>query len=335
MLPVVIAGVSVLIFALLQFMSPLSRLAMFVNDPNQLKQGPEQLEAMAEELGLNDPPWVQYGRWIGDVFRGNLGWSESARQPVSEAIRTLLPASVELTLYAAAPIILLGLGLGKLSAVKRDTTLDHGVRVFAIVGWSFPTFVFAILALMIFYGMLNWFPPGRLTIDSMRIVSSDAFRSYTGMHTIDAILNGNGTVLLDALRHLVLPVVSLAYLSCAMLMRLMRSSMLETLNQDYIVTARSKGLSERVVVNKHARRNALLPVTTVAGLMVAGLINGVVVTETVFNYRGLGRFAASAAMQLDIPGVLGFVLFNGVLLVVTNLIVDIMYAFFDPRVRLE
>jgi ABC-type dipeptide/oligopeptide/nickel transport system permease component len=335
LLPVVVAGVSILIFSLMQLMSPFSRLAVYVTDPDQLKQGPEQLQAMVETLGLDDPPWVQYGRWMSEVFHGNFGWSESARQPVLQAIRRLLPASAELTLYAALPVILFGIWLGKISAVYQDTLVDHATRVTAIIGWSFPTFVFGILILMLFYGMLRWFPPGRLGLSASRIVYSDAFTVYTGMHTIDAVLNGNLTVLADALRHLVLPVITLAYVSWAMILRLMRSSMLETLRQDYIVTARSKGLRERFVVNKHAQRNALLPVTTVAGLMVANLLNGVVVTETVFNFRGLGQFAASSAVQLDMPSILGFSLFNGVLLVLTNLVVDILYASFDPRVRLE
>jgi peptide/nickel transport system permease protein len=334
-LPLVITGVSILIFALIQLMSPFSRLAMYIKDPNALKQGPKELEAMVEALGLNDPAWVQYGRWMNEVLHGNLGWSESARQPVLSAIRRLLPASAELTLYAAFPVIFLGIWLGKISAVHQDTLIDHGTRVTAIVGWSFPTFVFGLLMLMIFYGFTNWFPPGRLSIGASRIVYSDAFTTYTGMYSIDAILNGNLTVLADALRHLVMPVITLAYVSWAMILRLMRSSMLETLRQDYVVTARSKGLRERVVINKHAQRNALLPVTTLAGLMVANLLNGVVVTETVFNFHGLGQFAASSAVQLDMPAILGFSLFNGVLLVLTNLVVDILYAFFDPRVRLE
>ena len=333
-LPLVVIGVSLLIFALMQMMSPFSRLAMYVTNPDVLKQGPEQLQAMVEELGLDDPAHVQYGRWMREILRGNFGWSESARRPVLDAIFALLPASAELTLFAAFPIVLLGIRLGKISAVHQDTPADHAVRVFAIVGWSFPTFVFAILSLMLFYGVLNWFPPGRLSLAASRIVASEAFTSYTGMHTVDAVLNGNLAVLLDALRHLVLPVITLAYLSCAMLMRLMRSSMLEALRQDYITTARSKGLPERRVIHKHAQRNALLPVTTVAGLMVAGLLNGVVITETVFNIRGLGLFAASAAIQLDLPSILGFSLFNGVLLVITNLVVDILYATFDPRGRL-
>ena len=334
LLPLVIAGVSILIFSLMMLMSPFSRLAVYITDPDALKQGPEQLNEMVEALGLNDPAWVQYGRWMKEILHGNFGWSESARQPVLQAIVKLFPASAELSLYAAFPVIFFGIWLGKISAVNQNTLTDHVSRVSAIIGWSFPTFVFGILALLVFYSILGWFPPGRLTLAASRIVHSDAFTSYTGMHTIDALLNGNFYVFFDALRHLVMPVFTLAYVSWAMILRLMRSSMLETLRQDYVVTARSKGLSERVVVNKHAQRNALLPVTTVAGLMVAGLLNGVVVVETVFNYRGLGAFAASAAVQLDMPSILGFSLFNGVLLVITNLVVDVMYAFFDPRVRL-
>jgi peptide/nickel transport system permease protein len=334
MLPLVVAGVSILIFSLMMLMSPFSRLAVYITDPSALKQGPQELDEMVEALGLNDPAWVQYGRWMKEILHGNFGWSESARQPVLQAIVKLFPASAELTLYAAFPVIFLGIWLGKISAVHQNTLIDHVSRVSAIVGWSFPTFVFGILALLVFYSILGWFPPGRLTLAASRIVYSDAFTSYTGMHTIDALLNRNLYVFFDALRHLVMPVFTLAYVSWAMILRLMRSSMLETLRQDYVVTARSKGLTERTVINKHAQRNALLPVTTVAGLMVAGLLNGVVVVETVFNYRGLGAFAASAAVQLDMPSILGFSLFNGVLLVVTNLIVDVMYAFFDPRVRL-
>ena len=334
-LPLLLLGVSILIFGLLQLMSPFSRLAVYVNDPDQLKQGRLELEAMVEQLGLDDPLWTQYGRWLTSVLHGDLGWSESARRPVLEAIVELFPASAELTLFAAFPVVFFGIWLGRAAAVRQDTWVDHVARVVSLVGWSVPTFVFGILALMVFYGTLRWFPPGRLGLIASRIVSSDAFTSYTGMHTIDAILNANPTVFADALRHLVLPVASLACLSWAMLMRLMRSSMLEALRQDYVVTARAKGLPESVVTGKHACRNALLPVTTMAGLMIAGLLNGVVITEVIFNYRGLGNFAAQAAVSLDTAAIVGFSLFNGILLLLTNLVVDILYAVFDPRVRLD
>jgi ABC-type dipeptide/oligopeptide/nickel transport system permease component len=335
MLPLVLVGVSLLIFSLLQLLSPFARLAVFVTDPNQLKQGPEELREMAEALGLNDPVWVQYGRWMSQVLRGDLGWSESARQPVVKAFQRHIPATTELALFAVIPVIFGGIWLGKVTAVHQDQPIDHIGRVVAIVGWSFPTFVLGLLVLMLFYGTLTWFPPGRLGVEASRIVSSSAFASYTGMHTVDAILNGNWTVLADALRHLFLPVVTLAYLSWALIMRVMRSSMLESLRQDYVTTARAKGQTERIVINKHAKRNALLPVTTIAGTMFAGLMGGVVITETVFNRRGLGSFAASAAVQLDIPSVLAFALLNGVIFVLMNLTVDLLYAYFDPRVRLE
>jgi len=331
----VIAGVSILVFSLVMMMSPFSRLALYIKDPDALKQGPEELAQMVTDLGLDDPVWVQYGRWMNEVIHGNFGWSESARQPVIDAIVHLLPATAELTLFAAFPVVLIGIWLGKKAAVHQNDTIDHVTRVTAIVGWSFPTFVFGILMLLLFYSMQRWFPPGRLSLWASRIVFSEGFTSYTGMYTVDALLNGDFRVLGDALRHLVLPVVTLSYVSWAMILRLMRSSMLEELHQDYVVTARSKGLSERVVVSKHAQRNALLPVTTVACLMVANLMNGVVVTETIFNFRGLGAFAATAAVQLDVPSILGFCLFNGVLLVLTNLVADILYATFDPRVRLQ
>ena len=335
MLPLVLIGVTLLIFALLQLLSPFSRLAMYVNDPNQLKQGPEELAEMVEALGLNDPVWVQYGRWLNGVIHGDLGWSESGRQPVLSAITQRIPGTLELALYAVVPVIFGGILLGKLTAVHQDKPLDHVGRVVAIVGWSFPTFVFGLLALFIFYGILGWFPPGRLSIAATRIVHSDAFTSYTGLHTIDAVLNGNWVVFSDAFRHLIMPVCSLAILSWALIMRVMRSGMLEAMRQDYVTTARAKGLPEKVVINKHARRNALLPVATIAGTMFAGLMGGVVITETVFNRPGLGRFAANAATQLDIPSILGFALLNGIIFVLVNLGVDVLYALFDPRVRLE
>jgi ABC-type dipeptide/oligopeptide/nickel transport system permease component len=335
MLPLVLIGVTLLIFALLQLLSPFSRLAIYITDPNQLKQGAEELQEMVEALGLDDPVWVQYGRWLNGVVHGDLGWSESGRQPVVNALMAKLPGTVELALFAVIPVIFGGIWLGKLTAVHQDKALDHVGRVAAIVGWSFPTFVFGLLALFFFYGLLGWFPPGMLSLAAQRVTASDAFVKYTGMNTIDALLNGNWFVLGDALRHLVMPMVTLAYLSWAMIMRVMRSSMLESLRQDYVTTARAKGLRERTVINKHAKRNALLPVTTIAGTMFAGLMSGVVITETVFNRPGLGRFAASAATQLDIPSVLGFALFNGILFVLVNLVVDILYAYFDPRVRLE
>jgi ABC-type dipeptide/oligopeptide/nickel transport system permease component len=188
---------------------------------------------------------------------------------------------------------------------------------------------------MIFYGYFRGLlPPGRLTISNEVVVTSTDFIRYTRINTIDAILNLNGPVLLDALRHLVMPVFTLTVVSMAFIMRLMRSSMLESLGKGYVLTARAKGLDERIVINKHARRNALIPVITVSGYVFAGLANGVVITESIFSFKGIGWWAWLAAVRLDIPSVLGFALFNAVLFVLVNLVVDILYTRVDPRVRL-
>jgi peptide/nickel transport system permease protein len=188
---------------------------------------------------------------------------------------------------------------------------------------------------MIFYGYFRGFlPPDRLSIQMDMVVNSADFIRYTHINTIDAILNLNGPVLLDALRHLILPVITLSVVNVAFIMRLMRSSMLESLGKGYILTARAKGLDERIVVNKHARRNALIPVITVSGYVFAGLASGAVITESIFNFKGIGWWAWQAASRLDIASVLGFALFTGVLFVLANLIVDIIYTRVDPRVRL-
>ncbi|RLE38878.1 ABC transporter permease [Candidatus Acetothermia bacterium] len=334
LLPIVLIGLSLLIFGMMQLLSPYDRLSTYVRDPAQLKQGPEVLQQLMDKYGLNDPIWVQYGRWLNNVIHGNLGYSESANMEVTKAIMRFLPATAQLALFAAIPVVFGGIWLGMVSAVHHNGLIDHTTRIMALTGWSLPTFVMGLLLLMIFYGWLGWFPSGELSNWAARIVDSPQFVRYTGMNAIDAILNGNLAVLGDTLRHIVLPVFTLAYVQWALLLRVMRSSMLETLRQDYITTARAKGVAERVVIKKHARANALLPVITIAGVMVAGLLRGVVITETIFNYHGLGLFAVQAAQQLDFSAIIGFALFTGMLMILTNLIVDLLYAYIDPRVKL-
>jgi len=252
-----------------------------------------------------------------------------------DIIKRRFPATLELALWSAVPVIMGGIILGVISAVKHNTWVDHISRVFSILGWSFPTFVFGLLVLMIFYAKLRWFPPGRISDWANAVIRSPQFHQYTHLITIDALLNGRLDIFWDAMKHLILPIVTLSYLSWALLLRVTRSSMLEVLRQDYIVTARSKGLAERTVIFRHALPNALLPVVTIGGMMVVGLLNGVVITETVFNYPGMGKAAADAALYLDVVTVLALTLFNGFILIVANLVVDVLYAFIDPRVRLE
>jgi len=198
-----------------------------------------------------------------------------------------------------------------------------------------PDFVFGLLILLLFYTVLGWFPPGYLSYESEAILRSAEWHKYTNMATIDSILNLNFSVFVDAFRHLIGPILTIAYLWWAYVLRITRSSMLEVLKKDYIRTARAKGLAENVVINKHARKNALIPVVTVAGGMLVSLLAGVVIVESVFNRPGIGRFTADAATQLDYFSILGSALVFSVILVLVNLIVDISYAFIDPRIRLS
>ena len=331
LLPLVAFGVTLLIFALLQFLAPEMRAAAFVTNPNQLKA----IDKIIVKYGLDRPIHVQYYNWLREVFRGNLGWSQTARLPVAQAIGAFFPATMELTLYSFIPIMVIGVWLGTAAAVHRDKLIDHISRIFSISFRSLPSFVWGLLILMILYGRLNWFPPGRLSLEADLFVRSGQFHFYSRLMTVDALLNGKFWIFLDALRHLMGPVLTLTMISIALLVRVTRSSMLEVLRQDYVRTARAKGLDEDVVINVHARKNALIPVITLSSLTFVGLLGGVVITETIFNFPGIGRWGAFAAQQLDIPGVTGFAMFVAALTVLGNLAADILYAYFDPRVRLQ
>lgn len=343
-LPLLIIAVSMLIFAMLSLLTPYERASLYVQD---IPKRPGALDAIVEKYGLNDPIPVQYWHWMvgrkdpdsgeieGGILRGNLGWSKSGKGTVSEVIARRLPATAELALWSAIPMIGIGIWFGVISAIHHNKWLDQVLRLFSIVGWSMPVFVFGLIVLMVFYAKLGWFPPGRLSDWALQIVQSSDFIRYTNMNTIDAILNFRMDIFRDALSHLVLPVVTLSYLNWAYLLRVTRSSMLDTLNQEYMTTARAKGQKENFVIRKHALPNALIPVITVSALIFIGLLNGVVITETVFNIPGMGSFLASAALSLDVVSVLGVALFSCVVLILGNLLVDILYGVIDPRIRLQ
>ena len=344
LVPLLLFGVTVLIFTMLQFLSPVERSALYVRD---IPANERALDAVIKQYGLDQPVYVQYWRWLvgtrdrrtgetaGGILRGDLGYSRTASQPVADLIKRRFPATLELTLWAVIPVVTGGVILGVIAAINHNNPIDHLARVFGIVGWSFPDFVFGLLVLMIFYAKLEWFPPGRISDWANQVIMSPEFRNFTQLITLDALFNLRFDIFLDALRHIVLPVITLSYLWWALQMRVTRSSMLETLRQDYITTARSKGLSDRRVVNRHALPNALLPVVTLGGGMVVGLLGGVVIVETVFAYRGMGSAFARAAVQLDVVTVLAFTLINSVIMIVAYVVVDVLYAYIDPRVRLS
>ncbi len=328
----VLFGVSVLIFGLLMTFSPERRAAVYVSSPQQA----ENIPKLVEEYGLNDPMPVQYGRWVREVASGNLGWSLVAAQPVATAFFNYFPTTLELAIFSSPLVIIIGIWLGTLAGVHRDTWIDHGTRIGAIVGWSLPTFLFALVLLMIFYGYFGMFSPGIISNKTSLWVLEhpNEFTRYTGMYSIDGILNGRFWITMDAINHLVLPVVTQIIVVVALLIRVMRSGMLEELSRDYVITARAKGADAHTAM-VHARKNALLPVITIAGQLVALSLEGSIAVEVVFNRQGMGWWIAESATQLDMPVLMCMCMFIGLVVVMCNLIIDIMYAYVDPRIQLQ
>jgi peptide/nickel transport system permease protein len=343
LVPLLLFGVTIVIFGMLQLLGPVERSALYIKD---FPKNDKQVQAVIKQYGLDQPFYVQYWRWLtgvvdpvtgerdGGILYGDFGYSRTASQPVIDIVRERFPNTVDLALWTIYPMLSIGIWMGVQAAVNQNKFFDQAARVYSIVGTSFPTFVFGLLLLMLLYAKAGWFMPGKQSNWVTALIYSGELKQYTHLLTIDAILNLRFDVLWDALRHMIMPIITLSYINWATFVRVTRSSMLETLRQDYVVTARAKGLKEKDVINNHARPNAMLPVVTLAGSSIVGLLGGVVITETVYNYPGIGKAAADAAAQLDVVTILGLAIFTGTILIITNLIVDVIYAFIDPRVRL-
>jgi len=331
---VIIFFLSALIFSLVMFLSPYERLAVFIPNADAVSTS-IPYEDLVRTYGLDQPFYVQYFDWLKKVMHGNLGWSPSSRMPVIDAIKSYFPATVELMLLGGLIVFIGGIWLGTFAATHHNHPSDQAARVATIFGVSLPEFIFGLMLLVIFYAWLGWFPPGRLSTWAEDAIELASFQRYTGMMLVDSLLNGRVDIFLDALRHLILPAVAYSFGLLSQMLRMMRSSLLETLGKDYVTTARAKGLAEKVVIKKHARRNALLPVVTLGGTLVAKMLGGAVIIETVFNYRGMGMFIVTAAQGLDFSAILGASLLIGLIIIVTNLVIDILYTVLDPRVTLE
>lgn len=289
----------------------------------------DEIHRLEERFGLDKPLPVQYLAWLAGVLRGEFGWSAVANAPVSEVFLSKLTATAELASVATLIAIGLGISMGTFAARRRDRWPDQVTRVLAVSGASMPTFWFGIVMLIIFWAGFGWFPVGRSDTDVWAGISHP-----TGLYTVDAILAGSPGALVDALWHLTLPALVLGYTATAIIARMMRSTLVEELGQDYVGAARAKGLSERLVVRRHARRNALIPTITVIGLTFGILIEGTVVVEIIFQWPGLGKWLSDAVLQGDQATTMAFVLFTAVLMLVLNLVVDVLYAHLDRRVVL-
>ena len=294
------------------------------------------LQQIIESHGLNDPYPVQYLRWLGRLLQGDWGWSAGFRVDVLTALLQRTPATAELTLYAVVLLIPLGIIGGGLAGAKEHRAVDHAFRVVAFVATAIPPFVLALVLLGIFYAGLKWFPPGRLTVSEQIVVTNAEFTPYTGLLTLDGLLNHRSDISLSALRHLVLPCITLSMVHWATLGRMTRAMMIEELQKDYITVVRGKGLKERLVVWRHALHNAMIPALNSIALSTASLIMGVFVVEAVFGFPGVSELIVNSAIGApDTAAAMGFAVYSVLLVLPVMLILDILQAVFDPRLRDE
>ena len=286
------------------------------------------IEKVRHEWGLDLPLQEQFINYMWNVLHGNLGISIRTNRPVGEDLLQYFPATIELSTAAIILAVVLSIPLGVISAVRRNKLSDHITRVFSVFGISMPVFWLGLLLLAALYYKLGLVPgPGQLSFQL-----SPPPR-VTGFLTIDSLLAGNLSLFFNYLSHLILPAFVLGFASLASITRITRSSMLEVLRQDYIRTAKAKGLRRSVVINRHALRNALIPTTTVIGLRYGSLLEGAVLTETIFAWPGVGLYSVGAILYLDFPAIMGSVLAIAVVYSVANLVVDLLYGFLDPRMR--
>jgi peptide/nickel transport system permease protein len=338
--PVTLLGVTIVIFLLLRLIPGDPAVAMLGEHA-----GKENVERIREQLGLNRPLFFdrdalaegnisgffdsQYIRYLGRLGRGDLGDSIHRRIPIANELKQRFPATVELATCAMLLAVAIGLFAGIISAARRNSFWDGISMVGSLVGVSMPIFWLGLMLIMLFAVILNWFPIGG------RLSHKIDLENITNFFIVDSILTGNWPALWDVLKHLAMPVIALATIPMAIIARMTRSSMLEVLQQDYIRTAKAKGLREQLVLLRHALKNAFLPVITIIGLSTGSLLAGAILTETIFAWPGIGKWVYDAILGRDYPVVQGGTLLIALIFVLVNLLVDVSYAYLDPRIHYE
>jgi peptide/nickel transport system permease protein len=290
---------------------------------------PEVLQSYRVKMGVDRPLPAQYVTYLSGILRGDFGNSMRTSTPVLEELLSRFPATIELALFGLLIAGILGFSTGIIAATRADRPLDHGIRVFHIASFAMPLFWLGLMFQVFFAVKLKWFPVAGRLGGQMAF----SFEPITGFYVLDAILRWDGKALADIVRHLALPSLTLGIALTGLLGRVSRASMLEVLDQDYITTARAKGLTERIVVLRHALRNALIPIVTIFGLQFAALMGGAVLTETVFSWPGIASYLMRAISSRDYLAIQGSVVFIALFISVINLIVDLFYSTIDPRVR--
>ena len=292
------------------------------------RPSPEVLASIREQYGLDKPLPLQYVKYVNDLVHGDLGTSIRSQTPVLGELLTFFPATLELISFAFIFAVLVGIPLGVIAAVKRNKITDYLIRIFAVGGVSIPLFWGGLVMILIFYARLSWFPAsGRLDIE---LTSPNP---VTNFYTIDSLIAGDMTAFSNSLRHLAMPAIALGYVQLAFIVRQVRSSMLETLSEDYYLTGRANGLEKRFLTIRYALRNALIPSITIIGLSFGSLLGGAVVTETIFDWPGMGKFVTESILGRDFPAIMGFTIIIALAYVLINLVVDLMVYALDPQTR--
>jgi len=288
-----------------------------------------QIDEIKAELGYDEPLWRQYFEYLGQIARGNLGTTITDRRPVTDIVRDNGAATLELTFYAMIVAIIVGVTFGLLAGRYRDTWIDGSGRLFGIVIYAMPVFFLGLMAQLFFGSYLGWLP----TSDRASPIVEATMETHTGFFTVDSLINGDWNAFTDSVKHLVLPAVTLGLVTAGVFIRLIRVNVIRTMKDDYIEAARARGIDERSVVYDHAFRNALVPVITVVGLTVALLLSGAVLTETTFNWPGLGHTLLTYLQNRDYAAVQGLIVVFALVVVVASLVIDFVNAYIDPRIR--
>lgn len=322
----IMLGVAIIVFFFIR-LTPGDPVDIMMGQGGAISAG--ELERLREEFHLNEPLHIQLWYFLRDAVRGELGYSYVLKKPVTLLIRERLPATIELAVGALVFSLVIALPIGVISAVRQNSWLDRLSMSTAFLGISMPGFWLGIILILLFSVRLDWLPvQGRIGLGSR-------LEERTGFFVLDSLLSGNAAALRSSLSHLILPSITLGAPVAAVIARVLRSSMLETLRSDYVTLARSKGVAETGVVIKHALRNAMIPTVTVVGLQVGILLGGNMVIETVFGWPGLGRMAVKAIFDRDFPLIQGTVMIYAFTFVIANLIVDILYTYLNPRIKMQ
>lgn len=324
MLVPVLLGASLVIFALIRLIPGDAALVML-----GARARPDSIQQFNQRYGLDQPLPVQYLLWLSNVVQGDLGDSLRTHQPVLKELLARLPHTIELSFFSILIGALAGLVLGVLAAIHRNQPLDYLTTITALIGLCIPVFWLALMLILLFSVGLGWLPAGGRLAYQLRV------QSLSGFPLLDSLLTGNCAAFVDLLKHILMPAFVLATPTIAITASMTRSSMLEVMGQDYIRTARAKGLKEQLVISRHALRNALMPVITTLGLDVGWLLGGAVVTESIFAWPGVGRFVFESIKDRDYPAIQASVLFIVTVFVTVNLLVDLLYAYVNPRIRYE